>query len=137
MPLVFAGKLEYDVDKELRRKSNVDDLFRKECLIMKNLKKVVASVMLAGMLATMGVSAFADDAQYRSAPCDNCGVGTITTTVLRGNWGYAGRVDCVHESGAGQKDDRYVRTVTTYYSCTKCDYSRSLTSTEEEFRHVG
>lgn len=36
MPLVFAGKLEYDVDKELRRKSNVDDLFRKECLIMKN-----------------------------------------------------------------------------------------------------
>lgn len=104
---------------------------------MKNLKKVVASVMLAGMLATMGVSAFADDAQYRSVPCDNCGVGTVVTTIYRGAWQYTGKVECVHEGGAGQLDERYTRVVTTTYSCTKCSYNKQFDSVEEKFEHLG
>lgn len=52
---------------------------------MKTFKKVFASAMVTAMLATMGVSAFAADAQYRAAPCDNCGKGMINTTVFRGD----------------------------------------------------
>lgn len=104
---------------------------------MKTFKKVFASAMVTAMLATMGVSAFAADAQYRAAPCDNCGKGMINTTVFRGDWEYAGKVDCIHEGGEGQKDEKYVRTNTTYLECTHCDYSDSKTSTEADYRHLG
>ena len=104
---------------------------------MKKGKRLFAGIMVAGMLATMGFSAFADNVQHRAAPCDHCGIGMVNSTVYRGDWQYAGEVACVHEGGAGQRDERQVRTDVTYYSCTYCDYSKSSNKTYERFIHLG
>lgn len=103
---------------------------------MKNVKKLFSSIIVVGMLLTMGLSTFADDAQYRWIQCENCGYGVVTATTFRGNWEYAGEVNCIHEGGAGQRDEKWVRVVTTYYSCSSCDYGESYSSMEEEFRHI-
>lgn len=136
MPLDFWKNLRYDVDKELRRKNKVDNLLRKECLIMKNLKKIFSMIMITTILATMGVSAVADTngLQRRVPSCDLCGGGTYLS-----DQEYKERVIGYPECpDTPRYNDTLVEYTTIYYfTCTNCGIvmEDEITNIVQECRH--
>lgn len=98
---------------------------------MKAFKRIFASVMVTAMLATMGVSAFADDIQPRADLCTKCGSGVMVEEKEYGEWHTIGFPPCEH--GDPTKNDTLKeREVEVYYVCTNCGisfFSRSYTET--------
>ena len=105
---------------------------------MKAFKRIFASVMVTGMLATMSISSFASNIQPRGAICDNCGIGQIVTRVEHGDWSSGVLVPCIHQGAdPTQKDRKRTRSVTYHYECTRCDYESEKSTTETMYEHVG
>ena len=105
---------------------------------MKAFKRIFASIMVTAMMATMGVSAFADNIQPRGAICDDCGLGQIVTRVEYGDWSEGVPVPCEHQDAdPTQMDLEQTRRVTYHYECTRCDYESERSYIEKRLQHLG
>ena len=112
-------------------------------LKMKALKKIYASVMVTAMLATMGISAFADasnfndDIRPRGAQCEFCGQnGVIVVDSYTTEWVVVDVQPCNWE-GASEWDfdDIEERTLINTVECTNCGRGQNNTSVQQRRVH--
>ncbi len=107
---------------------------------MKAFKKVFASAMVTAMLATMGVSAFAQsipdsEIQPYGARCPDCATGVMyLSSTTKTEWYTVEYVPCRH--GYPNKLDRIdEREITNIYTCGNCKISRPSKFVEERCEH--
>ncbi len=85
---------------------------------MKAFKRIFASVMVTAMLATMGVSAFADNIQPRAPSCAVCGSGTYFSRQTQEE-SVIGYEECPDSPAYNDSIVEYI--TIKYYDCNKCD----------------
>lgn len=108
------------------------------------MKKVCSILIGTLILMILSVNAFATtdncstDAVSSFTKCEFCGQRTVLKMPVRySEWGYVGEVDCVHEGGKMQRDEREVRLKLFPYVCTNCSFGDSEVVIEERYIHIG
>lgn len=96
---------------------------------MKKGKRLFAGIMIAGMLAVMGISAFAQEAstiaegvQPKGAQCEHCGKdGVVITDTKTGEWVVIDQVPCNWEGAElWDYDDLEERQILQTFKCRNC-----------------
>lgn len=110
---------------------------------MKKGKRLFVSIMVAGMLATMGVSAFAqeasiiaDNVQPKGSQCEYCGEnGVVSIGTTESEWIVIDQIPCNWEGAEPwYYDDLEERYVTRSFECRNC--GRGFSINDRETRRV-
>ena len=110
---------------------------------MKKGKRLFAGIMIAGMLAVMGISAFAQEAstiaegvQPKGAQCEYCGEsGVVIVDTKIGEWVVIDQVPCNWEGAdPWDYDDLEERQILQTLECRNC--GRGFNNTTKETRRV-
>lgn len=115
---------------------------------MKKGKRFFAGIMIAGMLAAMGVSAFAQEAstiaegvQPKGAQCEHCGKdGVVITDTKTGEWVVIDQVPCNWEGAdPWDYDDLEERQILQTFKCRNCGrgFHNITKETERIHNHHG
>ena len=108
---------------------------------MKKVCKILAGMLLLAALSVTGFAASNNsvaDMTKSFTKCEACGERTLQRQPVRySEWGFVGEVECVHEGGEMQIDEREVRLKISPYQCTNCGHEDSDVVIEERHNHKG